>query len=108
MATRFCTTATRSTPTSRTVTRVMPTGKALAESGSPRRPTWPRRRRRRRPASLRLATSPDPQHLQGIAGAFIEAPLEMGMRSGRVAGRADQADELPALELVAFLDADCQ
>src|SRR2546430_15842001 len=98
MATRFCTTATRSTPTSRTLTQVMLTGKASAESGSPRPPTW--RRRRRRPASRRLATSPDRQHLQRIDRAVIDAHLEVGMRSGRVAARADQADELPALDLV--------
>src|SRR5467141_2503757 len=105
MATRFCTTVTRSTPTPRTVTPVMLMGKASAESGSPRHPTW---RRRQRPASLRLATSPDWQHLQRIDRAVIDAHLEVGMRSGRVAGRTDQADQLPALDLVAFLDADCQ
>jgi len=46
------------------------------------------------------------EHLQRVDRAVIDPHLEVGMRSGRVARRADQADQLATLDLVAFLDPD--
>src|SRR6202030_493791 len=125
-AIRFFITATPCTTTARTAPQPTPMARASAASGSSRRPTW--RRPRRRVAAPTPATRRSTerlssvrgrdrrhrlgrrvgQHLQRVDRAVLDPHLEVGVRSGGVAGRADQTDQLTPLNLIAFLDTDRQ